>query len=167
MLPRDAAPGRSAELTVVVANGGAGHSIPSSITELRQVWVDLKVTDAKGLTILRSGEVDDTGKVDPQAAMFNAVLGDKNGEVTYLPWRAEKVLSERLIHAGGREDVRYTLAIPDQAEFPLRVEAMLQYRSAPQNVLDDLFGTGTFSIETVTMTTADGLIAAGARGDDG
>ena len=162
VLPEAAAPGQEAEFTVVVANGAAGHSIPSSITELRQVWVDLTVTDAKGMSILRRGAVDADGRVDPEAAMFNAVLGDKNGDVTYLPWRAEKILWERLIHPGAKEELAYTLTIPDHAEFPLRVEAMLQYRSAPQHVLDELFGKGTFAIETVTMTSADGLIKRAA-----
>ena len=39
------------EIEVAVTNVGAGHSIPTSITELRQVWIDLSVTDKTGKEI--------------------------------------------------------------------------------------------------------------------
>jgi len=146
------------ELTVSVANLHAGHAIPSSITELREVWIELILTDANGKTVFASGEIDATGKVDPEARMFNAKLADKDGNITYLPWRAVTMVSERLI--GPKQTVKevYTITPPRGIKGPLTARARLRYRSAPQNVMDELFGKGTFSIETVDMATSEGTI---------
>ena len=139
------------EIEVAVTNVGAGHSIPTSITELRQVWIDLTVTDAGGKEIFRSGAIGENGAVDPKAAMFNAVLGDKEGNVTFKPWLAVQLISERLIPAKGTEKETYRFAVPADAKTPLTARAVLRYRSAPQEVMDELFGKGKFKIDVVDM----------------
>ena len=157
-LPAGAKAGSTVELGVAVTNTAAGHAIPTSITELRQVWIDLRVTDAKGKEILRSGAVDDTGRVDPDAVMYHSVLHDKDGKVTFKPWAAVKMVKEKLI--GPKETVleSYRLSIPADAKGPLRIEATLRYRSAPQDVMDRLFGKGKFPIRTIDMVTASGRL---------
>lgn len=154
------AEGAGLAITVELTNVGAGHAIPTSITELRQVWIDLSVTDGAGREIFRSGAVDAEGRVDPQAVMYHSVLADENGVVTYLPWRAAKMVAEKLLHPKETARETYTAALPDGAKGPFRVRAVLRYRSAPQEVLDALFGKGRLPIETVDMASAETTVSA-------
>lgn len=138
-------------IEVAVTNVAAGHAIPTSITELRQVWIDVKVTDAAGKEIFRSGAIDGNGRVDPEAIMYHSVLVDAEGKVTYLPWRAVKMVKEKLIPPKQTVRERYAFAAPAGA----KVRAVLRYRSAPQDVMDELFGKGKYPIRTVDMATAE------------
>lgn len=157
-LPDHVEPAQPTDITIEIRNVSAGHAIPSSITELRQVWIDLAVADADGREIYRSGAVRSDGQVDPDAVMYHSVLVDENGEVTYLPWRAVKAVKERLIPAGGSTQETYTFSVPPGIGGPLTVHAVLRYRSAPQDVMDALFGKGRFPIEVVDMAAATGSI---------
>jgi hypothetical protein len=157
-LPETARPGGTPEVVVEVSNVGAGHSIPTSITELRQVWIDLQVRDAGGQEIFRSGAVADNGQVDPSAVLYHSVLADEQGEITYLPWRAAKIIREKLIPAGKTLSERYKVPVPAATKGPLRVQARLRYRSAPQEVMDELFGKGRFDLEIVDMAVTEGLL---------
>ena len=149
----------AAEVVVAVTNSGAGHCIPTSITELRHVWIDLTVTDADGREVFRSGAVDENGKLDPRAVVYTGVLHDKDGKVTYWPWEAVALVSEYLIHPKETKRERYRVDVPADAPAPFSVAAVLRYRSAPQDVLDQLFGKGALSVETVDMTSAAATLA--------
>jgi hypothetical protein len=154
-LPKSAKAGAAASLGVAVTNVAAGHAIPTSITEMRQVWIDVKMTDATGREIYRSGAVGPDGRVDPEAVMFHAVLVDEKGEVTYKPWRAVKMVKEKLIPPKETVVEGYTLPLPKDAKGPLKVTAVLRYRSAPQEVMDRLFGKGRFDLRIVDMASAE------------
>ena len=158
-----AAAGEPVSLEVAIANVAAGHAIPTSITELRQVWIDLQVLDAEGAEVFRSGAVAEDGAVDPDAVMFHSVLVDEEGEVTYLPWRAARMVKEKLIPPGETVRERFAFTPADGTPGPFQVRARLRYRSAPQEVLDELFGKGRFDLEIVDMAEAEGTLPAGAR----
>jgi hypothetical protein len=149
------------DVVLSLTNVGAGHAIPTSITELRQVWIDLKVTDAKGAEIFRSGAVDADGRVDPSAVMYHAVLTDAKGQVTYLPWRAVKMAKEKLLPPKETVEETWEVRVPEGAEGPLAIEALLRYRAAPQEVLDALFGKGKLPLRIVDMASARGTVAIG------
>ena len=143
-----------AEIVASVTNVGAGHCIPTSITELRHAWVDLRISDADDQEVFRSGAIDENGKLDPKAHVFTGVLHDKDGNVTYWPWEAVKLASEYLIHPKETKRETYRVALPAGAKAPFKIESTLRYRSAPQDVLDDLFGKGKLTVEVVDMTSA-------------
>jgi hypothetical protein len=158
-LPESAAPGATVEIEVAVTNVGAGHAIPTSITEVRQVWIDLAVRDADGKEVFRSGAVDaTTGRVDRDAVMYHSVLLDEEGEATYKPWRAVEMLEEKLIPPKETVRERYEVRISKVARGPFTVKAVLRYRSAPQEVLDRLFGRGRFPLRIVDMAAVEGQI---------
>ena len=62
-------------------------------------------------------------------------------------------MPRRIAHAEifGKGVVRRTLTVKG----PLRITATLRYRSAPQDVMDELFGKGRFTIEAVEMAVAE------------
>lgn len=159
-LPKTAA--SRTKVVVAVTNVSAGHAIPTSITELRQVWIDLSVTDADGKEIYRSGAIDATGRVDPEAVMYHSVLVDKAGAVTFKPWAAHKMVKEKLIAPKQTVRESYEIAIPADAKGELKVRCVLRYRSAPQEVMDRLFGKGKYPIDVVDMTEAEASLAVGA-----
>lgn len=158
--PASARAGSTFQLALVVSNVAAGHAIPSSITELRQVWLDIRVEDALGQELFRRGAIDGTGRVDTNAVVYRSVLGDKDGRVTYLPWRAERILEEKLIPPRGAVRETMSVAIPAGAKLPVRIKATLCYRSAPQDVVDELFGKGRFTIPTIPMAAAEIMVPA-------
>ena len=63
-------------LKVKVINSGAGHYLPTGLTEVRQMWLYVKITDAEGKVLLQSGAVDEGGNIDEHAVLFNTVLGN-------------------------------------------------------------------------------------------
>jgi hypothetical protein len=50
--------GRTLEIPVVLENVGAGHRIPAGFSQEREVWVELRVVDARGDVVYEVGRVD-------------------------------------------------------------------------------------------------------------
>jgi len=56
-----AGPGRSGErieIPILVENVGAGHRVPAGFSQEREIWVHLRVTDARGRVVYEAGRVD-------------------------------------------------------------------------------------------------------------
>jgi hypothetical protein len=51
--PKSVQPGTMGKLSVKVTNIGAGHNLPTSLTEVRQMWLDVQVVDADGKEVYR------------------------------------------------------------------------------------------------------------------
>ena len=163
-LPEKATAGKELALDVLVTNVGAGHAIPSSITELREVWIELIAMDNSGSVVYRSGDIRKDGSVDPEAVMYHSILHDKEGKKTYLPWRAIKIAKEHLIPPKQTITENYKLKLPRNAVGNLTITAKLRYRAAPQNIMDELFEKGTFNIEVVDMAAVDQTITVSKAG---
>ncbi len=43
---------------------GAGHRIPTGVTEDREMWLELTVNDSEGRILYHSGALDSEGKID-------------------------------------------------------------------------------------------------------
>lgn len=132
------------QLVIRVANTGAGHKLPTGVADFRQLWLQVTVTDANGHVVLRSGDMDKDGVVDPDARVFHKVFGRLDGKPAGLTfWRQEKMLKDTRIPAGGYRDEAYVL--PEGTQFPVTVEARLMFRiyeqwvtNAVQKVYPDL-----------------------------
>jgi hypothetical protein len=159
--PEKLTAGGTTKITVDVSNESAGHAIPTSITELRQVWIDVQLSDAAGKILYQSGAIRADGSVDPDAVMFHSVLADAQGKITYRPWLAEKILSEKLIPPKQTVSSDFEIKLPAGAKGPFNLRAVLRYRSAPQDVMDQLFGAGKFKLRTVDMAIAESTLPAG------
>jgi hypothetical protein len=72
------------------------------------------------------------------------------------------MIKEKLI--GPKETVResYEIAIPAGATGALTVRCVLRYRSAPQEVMDRLFGKGKYPIDVVDMAKAEASLTPAA-----
>ena len=80
---------------MLVYNEAAGHNLPSGVTELREMWVELRILDADDKVLFQHGGVDDQGEIVADAIRFGAVVGDRQGKPTFKVWQMEKFLQQR------------------------------------------------------------------------
>jgi hypothetical protein len=151
MLPETVEPGNIATVSVKVTNVGAGHNLPTSLTEVRQMWLDVKITDATGTTLYRSGTLDDKGAIDPQAKLFHAKAVDKQGKHTYKPWEINRFEYNATIPPKGAITTPYTFLVPETVNGPLSVSATLRYRSYPQSLANLLLAEDAITLPIVDM----------------
>lgn len=142
-----------AVIQVKVINSGAGHYLPTGITMIRQMWLDVKITDAAGKILLRSGALNEKGKLDNNAVLFHTKLGNEQGEVLNVAL-ADRVLYDHRIPPKGYVIESYSFSIPDDAVSPLTIKANLKYRSASQELTNTLLGENAPEIPVINMTGA-------------
>jgi len=152
--PLKATAGKPWQLDVLVHNVAAGHNIPSAVTELRRMWVDLQVRDAHGKVLFHNPGLDKEGNPRPGAIAFGAIAGDSAGKATFKPWEMSQFLWKRTIPPKSftRDTVRFKL--PADASGMLTVEARLLYQSAPPQVVATVMGKDAFTPKIVEMATA-------------
>lgn len=157
--PQAVAPGSDLVFDVAVTNVGAGHSIPTSLTELREMWLHVKVLDAAGAVVFESGALDDHGEIPEGTARYGAALHDAQGDYTYKPWEATGFLWKRQVPPKGTSTDRFVAPLPAEVRGPFTIDARLDYRIAPPHVLHEVLGEEAFEAEIVEM--------AGARAEVG
>lgn len=139
------------DLRVQVTNTGAGHNLPTSLTDVREIWVEVTVKNDKGEIIYTSGHLDDHGELDhDNVTIFNAVAVDDHGEVTHLPWEVARFVRDTSIPPKGNSVSRYTFAKPAGGG-ALTADVRLNYRSYSQHVADVVLGKGTITIPVIEM----------------
>lgn len=151
-------PGKSGRVDVTVTNKGAGHYLPTGLTETRQMWIHLAVIDSSGKTIYESGWVDKEGKLDPDATLFNTVLGGKDGKPTMKVWEATKIISDNRIPPRKSHLETYSVRVPSGFKKPFKVIAILKYRSAPQEAMNEVLGKYKFTVPIIEMAKAIAIV---------
>ena len=145
-------------IKVKVINSGAGHYLPTGLTEVRQMWLEVNITDAKGNVLLRSGYLDEKGNIDENAVIFHTKLGNEKGEPVINVALADRILYDHRVPPKGFQIERYTFYIPDSAVSPLKVRATLKYRSASQALTNTLLGEKAPKMPVVDMAVITDII---------
>lgn len=168
------------ELTVSVENR-SGHKLPSGYPS-RRVWLHVTVQDSTGVVVFESGRMNDDGSIagvdadsslssfEPhhdeisqadQVQVYEAIMGDTDGQVTYTLLRGAQYLKDnRLLprgfdkataprdvavageasadtsFAGGGDVVRYRIPVGAGA---LSVTVALRYQAMAHGFLQDLY----------------------------
>ncbi|MEN8262870.1 MAG: multiheme c-type cytochrome [Nitrospirota bacterium] len=146
--------GNVSSIRVKVTNSGAGHYLPTGLTEVRQMWLQVTITDAEGRVILSSGELDQKGNIDKDAVIYYTQLGNKDGAPVINVAKADRILYDYRIPPKGYTIEKYAFSIPPEAVSPLKVEATLKYRSASQSLARTLLGSSAPEIPVIEMTNA-------------
>ena len=149
--PESAQKGSMVTVKVKVTNVGAGHHLPTSLTEVRQMWLDVWVKDAAGAEIFRSGALDTEGNIDEEAVIFNAHAVTEDGHHTVKPWEIARFEYNHTIPPKGSATEKYSFLIPSHAQGPVTIEATLRYRSYPQSVANMLLGDEAPVLPVVDM----------------
>lgn len=139
-----------AELSVKVINETAGHNLPTSLTEVREMWIDVTVLDDKGKEIFRSGALDKDGNVDKTAEMFNSYAVDEKGNHTIKPWEIARFEYNNTIQPKGSKTTKYNFMVPKDGK-KLKAIVKLNYRSYPQAVANFLLGKDAPKIPVILM----------------
>lgn len=113
--------GEKAEAVVTVTNTGAGHDLPTGLTEVREMWLEVYLEDADGK------------RTEVGRRMFNTVLEDAEGNAPVELWDAVKIRSDDRIAARESATETYTVSLPSGVQSGA-LKAVLRYRSAPEEL---------------------------------
>ncbi|SDI38639.1 Cytochrome c554 and c-prime [Ferrimonas sediminum] len=124
-------------LQVTVHNRRAGHALPTSLTFIRQVWLEVVIRDSQGKELLRSGSLDADNLLPEGTVLFQNGSVDAKGNPEHKPWKIARFATENTIAPKGHKTVEYRFSLPEGAD-DYRVETKLNYRSFDQGVADYL-----------------------------
>jgi hypothetical protein len=180
----------NALVVTVQVESGVGHKFPTGFPS-RNLWLHLTVVDANGRIVFESGKPQPDGRItgnnadeenlsfephydvitsSDQVQIYEAVMGNTDGEVTHTLLRTARYLKDnRLLprgfdkntagaeidvygkakgdvnFLGGRDQVTYKVALADQTG-PLIVRAALLYNSISYHFMQDLQEDGQLSL---------------------
>lgn len=143
---------------VKVTNERAGHHLPTSLTEVRQIWLEVVVTDDQGRELMRSGTLDSHNALPKDTVIFNAHAVDENGQDTAFPWEIVRFVDVNTIPPKGYKYGKYYFVMPEDAQ-SINIEAKLHYRSFSQKFADLLLGSGTVEVPSVEMVSINKSIS--------
>jgi nitrate/TMAO reductase-like tetraheme cytochrome c subunit len=132
-------PGEKSKVKIAVMNVGAGHNLPTGVSDQKYMWLELELTDATGRKFYHSGWFDDKlGEHDPKAVIWREQFWDEDGvEIKdHLTFNTAAVTYKRpLIPARGEDVVEYDLDLPKDLQGPVTLKTRLWYRVALQDIV--------------------------------
>jgi hypothetical protein len=145
------------KIKIKVVNSGAGHYLPTGLTYVRELWLNLTVKDADGKPLFESGSLDAKGNIDPDAVVYKTILGEggKERRPTFFLPNAVQVLHDKRIRPKGFSVEDYSFFIPAETKGPLKVVVEAKYRSAPQFLINELLGKDAPVLPVFTMGKAE------------
>jgi len=136
-------------LKIKITNSGAGHYLPTGLTDIRQMWLEINIENENQKIIYSSGQLDSNGYLPQDAIIFNTVYGDGKGNPVVNISKAREILKDKRIPP--LESVYETITLPQGKWKHLTVKVKLLYRSAPQKLLDQVSGKGKITMPVTTM----------------
>ncbi len=129
--------GRLAELKVRVVNLRAGHNLPTSLTNVRQMWLELTARNSAGKLLMSSGTLNSAGQLPADSRTFASDGVGKDFHFAIDPWVVTAFSRHDTIPPRGYKEVYYGLPeLVDGEE--LQLEVKLRYRQADQKVAEAL-----------------------------
>ena len=138
------------QLKVKVTNARAGHDIPTSLTFIREIWLEISIKDDKGNEIYRSGWMDEHNEIEPNATVFKAHAVDKDGKVAEYIWTVARFEERNTIPPKGHRWGKYAFNVPEDSK-SIKISAKLNYRSFSQHFVDHLLGEGKLDVPVIEM----------------
>ncbi len=137
---------------ITITNTGAGHKLPTGLSNVRQMWLDITVTEKKsGRVVYASGQPDKNGYLRDDVLLYQTVFGDGQGRPVDNLAKAREVLSDNRIPP--RKSASQTFYLPETApDTGLTVTARLCYRIASQRLVDQITGKGTYTLPITIMS---------------
>jgi len=137
------------KLFVTIANTGAGHSIPTGVADLRQVWLEITIKDKDDKPLFRMGALNDKQELPENTIIFRTVFGDGKGNKVINIAKARQILKDNRIKAKGK--VVEIISLPDVPEKDSQVTVRLLYRSMPPEILKMIPGEPFEPLPVVEM----------------
>lgn len=128
--------GKLAEVKIRVNNKRAGHNLPTSLTNIRQMWLEVIATDSSGKVLMSSGEVSDKGELPSGTRLFNSDGMNDNLHFAIDPWEIVSFSKHDTIPPKGYREVHYGLS--SDSDDPITLSVKLRFRQANQKVAEKL-----------------------------
>jgi hypothetical protein len=148
----DASKIKDRRLLISIKNTGAGHYLPTGLTDTRQMWLQVKVTDDKGRAVYSTGTQDNNGYLQQGTIIYNTVFGDGKGNPVDNVSKARQILRDRRI--APMESLTEKIVLPEVRGKYLTVSARLMYMSVSQELTDRILGKGKLKIPSTLMADA-------------
>lgn len=148
--------GTELRIPIEVANKRAGHYLPTGVTEIRELWLEVLVTDGAGATIYHEGALDEQGDLDAKAIVYRTEVVDSEGNVTTKFWNAVKKLRDHRIPPRGSLTEHIVVPLDGSAAkaSSLNIKAYLRYRSVSPSGLAEV-GAPRDLVEIPVITIAE------------
>lgn len=145
--------GEKINLKVSVSNLGVGHNFPGGTTDINQVWIYLRATDASNKTIYESGELNDNNEVDKNAYFYHAIAIDQHGQHVWKHDLFNMVGDsyQAIIKPGGADVIEYSFDVPYWAKGPITVTAIARYRKFNQKYARWAFKNNNIDLPIIDM----------------
>ncbi|MDD2365081.1 MAG: multiheme c-type cytochrome [Desulfuromonadaceae bacterium] len=129
--------GELRELKIKVSNLRAGHNLPTSLTNIRQMWLEITAKDQNGKVVMSSGSLETDGSLSPETRVFNSDGMGSNFHFAADPWVITAFSRHETIPPRGFKEVYYGVGNLKKTKY-LTVEVKLRYRTADQRVAEAL-----------------------------
>lgn len=129
--------GSLTEVKVRVKNIRAGHNLPTSLTNVRQMWLEVIARGEKGEVLMTSGTLTDQGELPENTREFNSEGMGDDFHFALDPWVVTAFSRHDTIPPRGYKEVFYGVPALGKAKAVI-FEARLRYRQAPQGVAEAL-----------------------------
>lgn len=147
--------GGTLDFEIRITNSGAGHYLPTGLTELREMWIETSIVTADGQVLFSSGTLDEGGAIDHEAPVYHTVLGDAEGRPTMKVWEATRILSDRRIPPLEHDEVHYSVKTTRKWGDEVLIRSKLLYRSYSPAAALFILGPGSDGASPVEMTRAE------------
>lgn len=136
---------------IKVSNVGAGHGLPTGVTEVRQMWLEIVVA-SKGKTLWRGGGLTKTGDLRAGTIVYHTEVFDAAGRKTTRFWATVRKGRDHRIPARGSITERVAVPVKD-AQGEIKVK--LRYRSvSPRGLAEVDAPRDLVRIPVITMAQA-------------
>lgn len=142
---------KNSGLTVTITNSGAGHKLPTGLSNVRQMWLAITVREKdSGRVVYTFGQPDADGYLADNVTLYQTVFGDGQGRPVDNLAQAREILSDNRIPPQG--SVSQTFRLPEEAPAAgLVITARLCYRIFSQRLVDQIAGKGIYSLPITVM----------------
>ncbi|MCP3954554.1 MAG: cytochrome c554 family protein, partial [Desulfobacterales bacterium] len=121
-------------INIKITNTGAGHSIPTGLTDIRQVWLKIVLKDTTGKIIFSSGELDKNNYLEKDAICYKTVFGDGKGKPVANVAKAREIIKDYRIPA--LKSVTEKIKLPKGNKKGMSLTVELLYRSISHKLID-------------------------------
>jgi len=125
------------EIKVRVKNIRAGHNLPTSLTNVRQMWLEFIAKDEKGKIVVHSGLTEKDGTLPKDTRKFNSDGMGSDMHFAIDPWVVTAFSSHETIPPKGYKDAYFGINLPKTSN-QVTVEVKLRYRQAEQKIAEKL-----------------------------
>lgn len=132
--------GRLQELKVRVSNLRAGHNLPTSLSNVRQIWLEIRAHDQNGRSVMVSGIPAPGGALPADTRIFNSDGMGDDFHFSHDPWVITGFSRHESIPPKGYREVHYGVPPAGKAT-ALTFDVRLRYRTADQHLAETLLGS--------------------------